>query len=81
MAWRTGVLPKWYAEVSLLAAIAFVVGASGVYADSGPLATGGVYQFIAFIAFGLWVLVTSILMVRRLGKTPVSGPMASAASM
>jgi len=78
VAWRTGAFPTWYAQVSLLLAIGFVVAGSGVYANSGPLATGGVYPFIAFIAFGLWVLVTSILMVKRLGKT-ASGPMAAAA--
>ena len=68
VAWRTGVLPKWYAQITLLAAVAFIVDALSVYVDSGPLATGGAYGLVAFIAFGLWVLVTSILIVQRVGK-------------
>jgi hypothetical protein len=70
--WRTRVLPKWYAQLSLLFAIAFLVAASSIYVDTGFLATGGVYGFIAFIVFGLWVLVTSILLVQRLGKGQVT---------
>jgi len=81
VAWRTGVLPKWYAQASLLAAIVFLVGGSGVYLDSGPLATGGVFPFIVFIIFALWALVTSILLVQRAGKVAVAGPMAPAPQM
>jgi hypothetical protein len=76
VAWRSGALPKWYAQVTLLFAIVFFMGGSGVYLDSGPLATGGVLAFIVFIVFALWVLLTSILLVQRVGKVAASGPMA-----
>jgi hypothetical protein len=72
--WRTGALPQWFAQISLLAALAFLVAATSLYVDSGFLAAGGVYQFIAFVAFGLWVLVTSILLVQRVGKGPEMAP-------
>jgi hypothetical protein len=72
VAWRTLALPKWYAQLSLLFAIAFLVAGTSIYVNTGFLATGGVYGFIAFIVFGLWVLVTSILLVQRVGKGPVT---------
>jgi hypothetical protein len=68
VAWRTGAFPKWYAQVSLLGAIVFVVGGTSVYVDNGALATGGVYGFIVFIVFALWILVTTILLVQRVGR-------------
>ena len=66
---RTGAFPRWYGQAGIGMALYFLVVSYGAAVDSGPLGTGGVFQLIAFVLFGLWLLATSLLLMRRLAPT------------
>jgi hypothetical protein len=67
VAMRTGVLPRWYGQAGPVVTLVFLVAGTAVYLDHGFLAPGGGFTLIAFVVFALWVLVTSVLMMQRLG--------------
>lgn len=75
---RSGLLPSWYAGLTALAGLWWVI--SGLtYADSGFFSPGGGWTFIGLLAFLAWVLLTSGLLLRR--AMPGEAPMAAPASM
>jgi len=59
---RSRVFPRWYAALGFLAGLWFVVGGAA-YADDGFFSPTGAYGFIGFLAFLVWVLLTSVLML------------------
>lgn len=64
-AWRTGVLPKWYAGLSALFAAAGIATGALTYGTTGSLSLNnptGV-SMIPTISLGVWVLVTSVLLM------------------
>jgi hypothetical protein len=63
---RSKILPGWYAGISGLAALLIVVGV-GTVAQSGAFSPNGGYSFIALLALAIWLLVTSILLMRGRG--------------
>ena len=69
LALRTGVLPRWLAAAGLVAAaIQLVYGVVSTFKETGAFsAADGVLGLIGFLLFGLWVLATSIVLVRRAG--------------
>lgn len=77
VAMRTGVLPRWYGWAGPVLTLLFLVAGTGVYIDHGFLAPGGGFSLIAFVVFALWVLVTSVLMMQRLGQPGTRGAPAS----
>jgi hypothetical protein len=81
VALRHGALPRWYAWASGLIALYALFTTAGILVETGPLSPSGVLQLIGFILFGLWTLVTSILLVQRVGKAEARAPMASAPQM
>jgi hypothetical protein len=81
VALRHGALPRWYAWASGLIALYALFTTAGILVETGPLSPTGALQFIGFILFGLWTLVTSILLVQRVGKAPATAAMASAPQM
>jgi hypothetical protein len=69
---RSGALPAWLYWTGSVAALLQVVGLTTLFAKSGALAAGGAISFVTPIASLLWVLVTSILLMRRDGVPPVA---------
>lgn len=64
---RTGLFPRWWAWISAVAAVWAVVNATAWNRDGFWSPTGG-GAFIGFNVFFVWMLVTSILLVRRTGR-------------
>jgi hypothetical protein len=63
---RSGAFPQWFAWLSFAGVILFLIGGVSVrmYGFFSPNGEGG---FIAFLVFSLWILVASVLLVRKLG--------------
>jgi hypothetical protein len=59
--------PRWYGLFGMILAAAFLVGGATV-AQSGFFAPDGDYGFILFWLFPLWLIVTSVLFMRRAGE-------------
>jgi hypothetical protein len=70
---RSKILPGWYAGISGLAALLIVVGV-GTVAQSGAFSPNGGYSFIALLALAIWLLVTSILLMRGHGAVRKAEP-------
>lgn len=64
--WRSSILPRWYGAVSALASLIFVFGGAAI-AHSGFYAPFQAYSFIVLIAFLVWVLVTTGLLMKQAG--------------
>jgi hypothetical protein len=60
----TGALPEWLAPAALVVALLNLVGGVGLFAKSGFFAIGGAYGFIVPVATLLWILATSVAMLR-----------------
>jgi hypothetical protein len=63
---RSKILPAWSAAISGLAAL-FIVISVGTVAQSGFFSPNGGYIFIALLALAVWLVVTSILLMRAHG--------------
>lgn len=63
---RSRAFPQWYAVLTFVGLIVFLIGAVSVrmYGFFSPEGAG---WFIGFPVFALWILVSSILLVRKLG--------------
>lgn len=73
VAWRTGVLPRTLAYLGGAGALICIV-AGFSFARTGPMAPGGfIGNLLTFLLIILWVLATSILLVRRAGHKKSSG--------
>lgn len=73
---RSSVFPEWYAWLTLVAAVILVLGAiseksTGFFSPSGGM------PMIAFLAILVWVLLSSILLVKRTGEAPMSASASS----
>ena len=73
---RSKVLPEWYAWLTLVGAVLFVLGGlsektKGFFSPSGGM------PMIAFIGFLVWILVSSILLVQRTAEAPMGAPATS----
>lgn len=64
---RSRALPEWLGWVGGLVALSSVVSTFGLFIDSGFLASGGGYQYVAFGLFFLWFLLLSLQLVMQLG--------------
>jgi hypothetical protein len=62
--WRSGAFPRWWAQLSGLAAIVMVSG-GGALAHSGFYRPDGPWAFVTLINFLVWTLVTSGWLVMR----------------
>jgi len=70
---RSKILPRWYAGISGLAALLIVVGV-GTVAQSGAFSPNGGYAFIALLVLAIWLLITSILLMRGHGAVRQAVP-------
>ena len=68
---RTGFLPRWWGWLSAIAGLWLLVSATAWAREGFWSPTGGV-SWLGYIAFLLWFLVTSILLVRRTGGEPAT---------
>lgn len=68
---RTGFLPRWWRWLSAIAGLWLLVSATAWAREGFWSPTGGV-SWLGYIAFLLWFLVTSILLVRRTGGEPAT---------
>jgi hypothetical protein len=78
---RTGVLPPWVAWLSGVAALFNAITIASIFTDNGAFAADGAFGFfIPFLLFVVWLLATSIALLRSLGATaagrPAGGPAA-----
>ena len=62
--WRSGAFPRWWAQVSGVAAVVMVSG-GGALAHSGFYRPDGPWSFVTLIVFLAWTLVTSGWLVMR----------------
>lgn len=63
---RTHLMPDWLGYVALAAAAVSVVGAFGIFAESGNYVPGGpVMSFVSLSASGIFVICASAFMVRE----------------
>lgn len=63
---RSRALPQWYAVLTFLGLIVFLVGGVSIRMN-GFFSPEGAGSIIGFPVFALWILVSSILLVRKLG--------------
>jgi hypothetical protein len=73
---RSKIFPGWYSIISGLAALAIVVGV-GTLAHSGAFSPNGGYILIALLALAIWLVVTSILLMRGHGEVRKAVPAAA----
>jgi hypothetical protein len=64
---RSKVMPDWYAWLSLAGAVVFVLGGIALKNTGFFSITGGM-GVIAFIAVAIWIGISSLLMVQRMGS-------------
>jgi len=65
--------PAWLGWLSAAAAAAHLIRVFGIVADSGPLAQGAWFTYVAYLLMVAWLLATTIVMVSRIGQRPVIG--------
>lgn len=71
---RSKAMPDWYAWLTLLAAALSVLGGLAVK-SSGFFSFGGGMGFISFLAIIVWIAISSLLLVQRIGsETPTAAP-------
>lgn len=63
---REGAFPRWHMDVSYALAILALGSGLSVLIDTGPFAPGGVFTFVLYALFILWLGVTSWLLMRPL---------------
>jgi hypothetical protein len=69
---RSGALPPWLYWLGSVGAAAQVVSLIALFADSGFFAGGGAFAFIAFFVAAIWIVGTSVAIMRRDGVPPVA---------
>ena len=72
---RTGALPLWIGTSAVVLGVLQLVRGLGVFADSGPFVLGGAFSGIGFALDGIWTLVTSVVLMRRVGHGEGQGLM------
>lgn len=64
---RTKALPRWLGWLGGVVAVASLTRGTAFFVESGPFSSAGVLETVVVAAFLLWLLLTSILLVRRVG--------------
>jgi hypothetical protein len=70
---RSKALPDWYAWLSLLGAVVFLV-AGAALKNNSFFSFSGAMGFIGFVSFALWIAISSILLVQRTAEAPAAVP-------
>jgi hypothetical protein len=61
---RHASLPTWLVWFGYLTTLVCVVASFSIMMDSGPLVLGGLFGFGALLVFVVWILLSSIVMIR-----------------
>lgn len=61
--------PAWLGWLSVGTAAAHLAAAFGIVAGSGPLSPGGSVSYVAYGLMVAWILATTIVMIRRIGRS------------
>jgi hypothetical protein len=64
---RTKALPAWLGWLGIVVAVLSLSRGTAFFVESGPFSSAGVLESVAIMAFLLWLLLMSILLVRRVG--------------
>src|SRR4051794_3063353 len=70
---RSRAFPSWLGWLGGVAALVQLLGGIGLFAKSGPFATGGEIGFIPPIVGTIWALAISVQLYRGAGRTAASG--------
>lgn len=70
----TGAMARWIAWLGLLVALIQLVASLGTVVITGPLAAGGPATLVAFVAFLVWFLLVSVVLLVRPGFAPPASP-------
>lgn len=65
---RHAAFPTWLGVISAVAAAAQLLLWCSVVVDSGPLAPNGWLTYVLYPLFLVWLVPTTVVMIRRLGK-------------
>jgi uncharacterized protein DUF4386 len=76
---RTGLFPRWWGWLSVVAGLVQIVGATAWARDGFWSPTGGA-AFICFIVFLVWMLVTSTLLTLKMREAVAPSPTAAPAT-
>jgi hypothetical protein len=64
---RTKALPAWLGWLGIGVAVLSLSRGTAFFVEVGPFSSAGMLESVAIMAFLLWLLLTSILLVRRVG--------------
>jgi hypothetical protein len=64
---RTKALPGWLGWLGIVVAVLSLSRGTAFFVESGPFSSAGMLENVGIMAFMLWLLLTSILLVRRVG--------------
>ena len=66
---RLSPFPRWYGYYTIWTALMFELGAIGFLPKTGPFAWNGLFVYwIPLTIFGLWIVVTSVQLIRAIGR-------------
>ncbi len=71
---RTAVLPRWHANFGYALFALSLLAGLGLFVDDGALAPGGAIAYVAFGLFLVWLALTSIVMMQRMGAEEEAPP-------
>jgi hypothetical protein len=67
---RARAFPAWLGWLSLATAAAYLMLLCGIVVDTGPLSPTGWVTYAPYPLFGVWLVSTTVVMVRRLRTRP-----------
>jgi hypothetical protein len=69
---QTGALPAWLGWLAVVSAVSNALTVGGVFTDSGPFSGDGIFSYVGFFGLLIWVLMASIILLRRAGAESVA---------
>lgn len=77
---RLSPFPRWYGYYTIWTALMFELGAIGFLPKTGPFAWNGLFVYWSPLTlFGVWIVVTSIQLIRAIGRQAKAAPSAASA--
>lgn len=74
---KSRVFPQWHGAIGVIVTLWFLVSGA-MYADDGFFSPAGAFQWIGFLAFLVWMLITSgLLLIQREVEQPLARAVAT----